>query len=253
MLEDGIVFITMETNVQQGIVKPLTDKYEIFAFASAREQDKIGWTHMFQGRLSKKWTQAQREYLKSVPEIASVKHGIDKHIDTWRVSFLMSLIQFGLDLWEARNQNVHGKTTQDQRIIRRQKAIAKVKKLFSQGQDSVPSYQANLFKMHESNRIRSRTTQMERWIHVVEVAQGVHQANIKKQGKQQKLQALNFTVTQAQTPPQQLAQQVEEVPNHEDAPRKETSNTSRSTWVQQDMRVRLLNSNPNVRYRKSKS
>ena len=123
------------------------------------EQSEIGWIHLFLGRMSKKWAISQLLYLKQnthlLDNTKSKKYIIEQQHQRW-INFFKSLINYRLDLWEARNTHLHGTTPQNQRYIRRKKAIQIATDLYNQGKITVPHNQERLF--HNFNqRIEGRT------------------------------------------------------------------------------------------------
>ena len=223
---------------------------EAIALSAAREQHEIGWQHLFQGRISKKWTTAQKVYLRSLPTPTGT-YSAEKDINQWRKQFIMSLLQYGLDLWESRNSSIHGSNPTETRSTRRQKASARVSELFADGPQSVPSFQENLFKLHESRRLQMRTAQMEHWINVVELAQTIHSTNLSKYGRQSTLLENNFIPVPTDSTPADNTSlnHSTKCPSRTSRSSLTTSNNSKVSWVDQDLRELLLISTPNVRYR----
>ena len=98
------------------------------------------------GRVSKSWSKLQREYFTHSNVLdKTIPYAIERGIQKWRKSFITSLIQFGLDLWNVRNQQLHSKTAQESWYIERKNAIAKAKELFMDGIETVPRNRQQLF------------------------------------------------------------------------------------------------------------
>lgn len=80
----------------------------------------------------------------------------------WETVIASSLIQYGLDIWELRNKELHGDFEQEQRMKSRERIRDKAKEHFLLGETSVPYQHKKLFHMHASRRLRQSTRQLER-------------------------------------------------------------------------------------------
>ena len=99
---------------------------------------------------------------------------------------MLSLLQYGLDLWEARNNHVHGETPENQRFITRRKVIQRARDLYQEREMTVPAPQRRLFRNFE-NRLDGRTRAIECWIEMVELAQSKRKEELKELAKQPKI------------------------------------------------------------------
>jgi hypothetical protein len=72
--------------------------------AAVAEQDKIGWYNLLLGRLSKKWTDAQQKYLKSIDKRNTGKR--------WTIAIISKLWDIAWDMWEHRNHITHNSPTE---------------------------------------------------------------------------------------------------------------------------------------------
>ena len=162
----------------------------------------------------------------------------------WRASFLSNLLQFGLDLWEQRNNQVHGDTPTSKNFIRRKKALARAKDLHLEGSESVPLNQQRLFSNFD-NRLEGRTRAIEMWIELVELSQKRQQEIQNEQANQSTLFEFNFT-KQHNIPTKQLRGF-----RHQRSTRatNEVSTKRLQKRVQQNIRRMFLLPHPNVRKR----
>jgi hypothetical protein len=72
--------------------------------SALQEQNAIGWTNFYKGRLSKKWEQVQQQhYTQTKPKKA------DTH--RWATSIILTMWQGLLLMWEDQNHNQHGRDT----------------------------------------------------------------------------------------------------------------------------------------------
>ena len=79
------------------------------------EQHRIGWKHMFTGHLSQEWEKLQGDQ--------EINGRVIKATD-WASSIVTTILQHLIQLWEQRNSDVHGKTSEEQthRLLEKQKA-----------------------------------------------------------------------------------------------------------------------------------
>ena len=216
---------TVDTLLQQGII----------------QQQQIGWKHFFMGRISKKWTELQRQYFTCSNVLdKTIPYAIERGLQKWRKSFITSLIQFGLDLWNARNQQLHGKTSQENRFIMRQNAIARANELFLDGIESVPLNRQRLFGQFD-RRITENTKAIKLWILEVERAQEVRKEEMKILLQNQSRITCYFSSTSSVT----------HRTRHRDMNNVSYNTSRRDAWAQQDLRRLFLLTKPNVRFRMS--
>ena len=159
----------------------------------------------------------------------------------WKQTFLTSLLQFSLDLWNERNKTIHGSNPAETRHIARTKVIEKAKQLFLQGPESVPLAQRKLYQ-HFENRLQHRTQAIEHWIQLIQIAQKKRQEELEQLANQKKLQDFSFTKKMMRTQNQTLLERREPT-------NLEANNNKQANWAQQDLRQLFLLPKPNVRYK----
>ena len=121
------------------IIEDTTDSLSNMINIAIREQQTIGWKQFFLGRVTKQWSRVQEEYLRHSTTISSQgPYSSVKAYNKWRSTFLIAILQYSLDLWSERNTHVHGDTPQNQRFLKRKKAIEKAREKFLEGEDTVP-------------------------------------------------------------------------------------------------------------------
>ena len=162
---------------------------------------------------------------------------------------MKSLIQYGLELWQMRNTELHGSNLQQNSYKRRTYAIQVAKELFLQGTESVPIPQHRLFHRFES-MLEKPTRTIEYWIDTIRIAQQRQRELNKESQSQSSLLDYRFTAIPASI---MEGQSFPSYPPHQRQSlfARSTSPIHRDRWSQQDIRRLLLCTNPNVRYRKS--
>ena len=99
--------------------------------AALKEQNEIGWTNFFRGRLSRKWEQVQQQhYHRTKP----------KKIDTnrWATLIISVMWQHLLLMWEDWNNDQHGRDNIEQVGKERETFLQKVDQLYIQKESIDP-------------------------------------------------------------------------------------------------------------------
>jgi len=97
-------------------------KYPIRFHAALKSQETIGWRHLFAGRISQEWLILQ-ENSTTTTKIRK------RHSSVWGASIVEILLSQFIKLWELRNEEVHGKTEEQQEKTRKMKLSIEVKRL----------------------------------------------------------------------------------------------------------------------------
>jgi hypothetical protein len=85
-------------------------------------QERIGWRHFFAGKFSQEW-------LKLQAGSANKTVGKKRDCYVWGASIVEITLKYFIKLWEQRNEEVHGKTTEKQETTRKSKFSIDVRKL----------------------------------------------------------------------------------------------------------------------------
>ena len=72
-----------------------------------REQEQIGWQHLFLGQLSMKWKYAQYQYLLQQASLSDEPLPKSKSAQTWATNLCKRLMHPALNRWQIRNEAYH--------------------------------------------------------------------------------------------------------------------------------------------------
>jgi hypothetical protein len=97
-------------------------KYPVRFHAALKSQEKIGWRHLFAGRISQEWLILQGNSTTTT----KIRK---RHNSVWGASIVEILLSQFIKLWELRNEEVHGKTEEQQEKTRKMKLSIEVKRL----------------------------------------------------------------------------------------------------------------------------
>jgi hypothetical protein len=85
-------------------------------------QEQIGWRHFFAGKISQEW-------LKLHAGSTNKTIGKKRECYVWGASIVEITLKYFIRLWEQRNEEVHGKTTEQQETTRKSKLSIDARKL----------------------------------------------------------------------------------------------------------------------------
>jgi hypothetical protein len=85
-------------------------------------KERIGWRHFFAGKITQEWLTLQAD---------STNKSVGKKRDcyVWGASIVEITLKYFIILWEQRNEEVHGKTTEQQETTRKTKLSIDARKL----------------------------------------------------------------------------------------------------------------------------
>jgi hypothetical protein len=132
-------------------------KYPIKYATAIISQENIGWRHFFGGKISQEWLKLQDESTN----ITTTKKP-EGYI--WGASLVETTLKKFIDLWELRNEEVHGKTIEQQESTRKQKLRTEVKKLNSMKNKARPSDMCLFHENEEEYIEQSTATMIATWV-----------------------------------------------------------------------------------------
>jgi len=85
-------------------------------------QERIGWRHFFAGKITQEWLQLQKDSTNTTV-------GKKRECYVWGASIVETTLTYFIKLWELRNEEVHGKTVDQQERTRKSKLSIDARKL----------------------------------------------------------------------------------------------------------------------------
>ena len=190
---------------------------------------------MLQGRLSKKWAISQHFFIQQSHSSADVPQGT---YEIWKKSFIPTLIQYGLDLWDLWNKVVHGSNPWEMAEIKCLKLNKKITIKYNMGETSVSYAQRRLFQKTEILRLQDSNHSKQNWLTSVNIAQQARKLQLELiQALASRLTCFpGFTITIVPKSPRRHKQ------------RSSLSPSRQTKGIQKTLRELFLNSQPSVRY-----
>jgi hypothetical protein len=114
-------------------------------------QERIGWRHFFAGKITQEWLKLQSD---------STKKTVGKKRDcyVWGASIVEITLKYFIKLWEQRNEEVHGKTTEQQETTKKTKLSIDARELNSL-KDKARLVDMGLFHADTEEFLDNSTTQ----------------------------------------------------------------------------------------------
>ena len=159
-----IIMHGLKAAVTQGIEK--VDNTELSFEPSGiiklalQEQNNIGWTNFYKGRMSKKWEQVQQQHYKKTKPKKTDTH-------RWATSIILAMWQGLLLIWEDRNNDQHGRDTNEKFGKEREKLLQKIDQLYTQ-KESIDPEDRRLYHKPVENWNEETNKKMREWINLAE-------------------------------------------------------------------------------------
>ena len=120
------------------------------------EQSQVGWIYVAQGRLSKKWGEAQGKYYYAKPDLQSRK---DCSVLNWMKTMISALCDMSLTMWKNRCDSLHGRTQEETVQKRRNKLRKKIEWCFC-NQRLIPVKHHRIFQIDVETLCTKRSPYM---------------------------------------------------------------------------------------------
>ncbi|OEU11291.1 hypothetical protein FRACYDRAFT_246405 [Fragilariopsis cylindrus CCMP1102] len=122
-----------------------------------KTQDSIGWRHIFAGKLSQQWI--------ILHDASPVVEGIAKREGyVWGASITEITMTHFIQSWELRNEEVHGKTEEQQEKTRKARLMIEVRRLNSMRSEARPSDECLFIDNEETYYDQSSATTIATFI-----------------------------------------------------------------------------------------
>jgi hypothetical protein len=141
------------------------DDFELEEFPTeirevAKSQQRIGWRQWFNGRVSRQWDIAQTAYTNRLPPGHPGKR---KTPSQWTVIMVKEVWNRWRELWQLRNEIVHGKDVFMAEEIRRGKLHAELREVYTRRQELEPQVENLLFRSINEH-LNLTTTAIHNWL-----------------------------------------------------------------------------------------
>ena len=127
-----------------------------------RQQNKIGWRQMFQGRFSLEWSRIQGDYYyRTRDERQGQIHKFTG--DNWQVKLITLLWKHWRELWKQRNQDVHGHDAATTALAEAKDVRRRLEQIYDKRFHMEPSVQTLLHQdLHQ--HLRQPTWVVKNWL-----------------------------------------------------------------------------------------
>jgi hypothetical protein len=125
-----------------------------------REQNAIGWTNFYKGRMSKKWERVQHQHYQSTKPKKTDTH-------RWATSIIAAMWNGFLLMWEDRNDDQHGRDNIETAGKERDKLLQKVTQLYSQ-KERIDPEDRRIYHTPEEKCKEETNKKIKEWINLAE-------------------------------------------------------------------------------------
>jgi hypothetical protein len=119
-------------------------------------QDKIGWYKFLLGRMSKKWSDSQQRYIRSMRRKNSGRR--------WTASVIQKALDIAWDMWEQRN-DINQNTMHPRRAANMEEIKAQLRESYHCGRNSLLPIDPYLFSKAEASLLMGEPNLMLQWIY----------------------------------------------------------------------------------------
>ena len=128
-------------------------------------QNKIGWRNFFAGKISQQWLNLHDLFSNN-----KCKHSQSY---VWGASIVETTLRLMIDLWNLRNEEVHGKTANEKEQKHKHQLLKKIDKCFAKIPEMQPSDRCLMPENRETFVESSTSNDLAEWL-------ASHQKMIKK-------------------------------------------------------------------------
>jgi hypothetical protein len=125
-----------------------------------QDQNAIGWTNFYKGRLSKKWEQVQKDHYRKTKAAKADPY-------KWATSVITTMWQGFLQMWESRNDDQHGRDNIDAISKEREKLLKKTRQLYEQ-KESIDPEDRRLYHKPVATWENETNKKIRDWINLAE-------------------------------------------------------------------------------------
>jgi hypothetical protein len=105
--------------------KPTIDNHRSDLHQCIKQQNKIGWHHLFKGRMAKEWTRFMETHYRKINADSKKYSG-----ERWGKLLLINIWSTTLELWATQNEVIHGTQQLQEQSTEKQRLESRVRKIF---------------------------------------------------------------------------------------------------------------------------
>jgi hypothetical protein len=152
-----------------------------------RQQNKIGWYQLYKGRIARAMIQFMEKHYRTLNVDAKKYTG-----ERWGKMLITNIWNMVLQLWEKRNEVIHGKTIHDTQNTERQRLQHRVQKFFEMRESLVSSDREKIFYKDMDEIIKEDTRYIKAWLKLAHRIYSAAKKEREKPRNEQKLMEQYF-------------------------------------------------------------
>lgn len=128
----------------------------------AESQDKIGWLHFMEGKVSSEIRRKQELYMLSAPTHMKLK--------TWMATFVSHILQISHSQWLYRNMTLHHRDHGTRELRRRQEILQEIERHLDLSPADIPRTSQFLLEIPFQELEHSHPTEQSYWLLAIQAA-----------------------------------------------------------------------------------
>jgi ribonuclease HI len=185
---NNIIELALSESIHNKEWKPVMSAISEELLPCIRQQNKIGWHHMFKGRIARDMTKYMETHYRTLP-IDSKKHTGER----WGKMLLRNIWNMVLQLWETRNEIIHGNQVQDARTTERLRLEHRVRKYYEMMTLLDQTDREKVFYKEEDTLLSEDTRYIKAWLRIVQRVFAVTRKERQKPKNEQRMMEQYFS------------------------------------------------------------
>ena len=145
-----------------------------------QHQELIGWTSILQCFITTEWSLLQQRYVCRHPKLFDPSNNTKKQkssdtLGTWKRNMVSKIIQYTLDCWQYRNDQLHGSLEQVNRHLHHRQLLRRIRTLYCESTILTRTEDRRYFRMPCRLRVKQKNiVRLETWANMVELVLRQH-------------------------------------------------------------------------------
>jgi hypothetical protein len=156
---NNIIEIALSESIHNKEWKPVMSAISPELLPCIRQQNKIGWYHLYKGRMAQAMIRVMEEHYRALNADAKKYTG-----ERWGKMLITNIWNMVLQLWEKRNEIIHGKKFQEEQRTDRQRLQHKVQKLYEMRETLDRIDREKIFYKEMEEIIKEDTRYIKAWL-----------------------------------------------------------------------------------------
>jgi lipopolysaccharide export system protein LptC len=184
---NNIIELALSESMHNKDWKPVMSAISRELLPCIQQQNKIGWHHLYKGRLSRRMIQFMEAHFRQLSIDCKKYTG-----ERWGKMLLRNIWNMVLRLWETRNEIIHGKQIQAEQQTERHRLQHRVRKYYEMMDTLEHSDKEKIFYKDEETMLSEDTRYITAWLKIAHRAFAVARKEQNKPRNEQRMMEQYF-------------------------------------------------------------